>query len=229
MLSKSQAKWFFLVATGGFSFVFLGLTLDTISQMPERTNDDQITDSVRRGREIWDDNNCMGCHTILGEGAYYAPELTKTVERRGEVWLRTFLKDPQAMYPGRRKMVQYDFTDEEITDVISFLSWIGKIDTNGFPAEPRLKGLGGGGAEQSTAAAGSPKIFGDLCVACHSVGGSGGNVGPALDGVGSRMSAADMDTWLKDPQAVKPGTAMPNLHLADADRSALVRWLSKQK
>lgn len=231
MLSKSQAKWFFLAATGGFSAIFLFLTVDTIRQLPERTNDDQITDTVRRGREIWDDNNCMGCHTILGEGAYYAPELTKAVERRGEPWLRMFLKDPEAMYPGRRRMVQYNFTEEEITDVISFLTWIGNIDTNGFPAKPRLAGLGmpSGAPTDANAAAGSPEIFGTICVACHSIGGVGGVVGPALDGVGSRITPADLDKWLADPTSVKPGTAMPNLNLSDADRTALVRWLSTLK
>ena len=229
MLSKSQAKWFFLAATGGFSAVFLVLTVDTLRQLPERTHQDQITDSVRQGRQIWDENNCMGCHTILGEGAYYAPELTKAIDRRGKPWLRVFLKDPQAMYPGRRKMVQYDFTDEEIESVLDFLEWIGRIDTNGFPAEPRFKGLATSSTASPTGRTDAPKIYGELCVACHSQGGSGGNVGPALDGVGSRMSGSELSAWLKDPQAIKPNTAMPNLNLAEADRKELVGWLSKLK
>jgi len=227
MLSKSQAKWFFLAATCGFSAVFLVLTVDTLRQLPDRTHQDQISETVRHGREIWDDNNCMGCHTILGEGAYYAPELTQVIERRGKPWLRVFLKDPQAMYPGRRKMVQYDFTDEEIEAVLDFLDWIGHIDTNGFPAKPRLQGLAG--SSTASASTGAPKIYGELCVACHSQGGSGGNVGPALDGVGNRMTGPELSAWLEDPQAVKPNTAMPNLNLAEADRKELVGWLSKLK
>jgi nitric oxide reductase subunit C len=69
---------------------------------------------VVHGKELWESNNCMGCHTILGEGAYYAPELTKVVERRGEAVAAGLPQGPQAMFPGQRKMVQYDFTDEEI-------------------------------------------------------------------------------------------------------------------
>jgi nitric oxide reductase subunit C len=34
----------------------------------------------------------MGCHTILGEGAYYAPELTKVIERRGEGYVKAVLQ-----------------------------------------------------------------------------------------------------------------------------------------
>ena len=53
--------------------------------------------------------------------------------------------------------------------------------------------------------------------------------GPALDGVGSRLSVAELDLWLKDPPAVKPGTTMPNLALSDEVRGELVRWLASLK
>ena len=226
MLSKSQARLFFLVATGGFSFVFLGLTVDTIRQVPERSHEEALTPAVVHGKEIWERNNCMGCHTLLGEGAYYAPELTKVVERRGKPWIRVFLKDPQAMFPGERKMVQYDFSEEEIESVIAFLEWVGNIDTNGFPAEPDMRPV----AASVVASAASnvpqpPATYSQICAACHAVGGKGGAVGPALDGVATRYSEAEMDRWLANPQAVRPGTAMPNLGLDDTTRAELVTWL----
>ena len=225
MLSKSQAKWFFIIATGGFSGVFLWLTVDTVMQTPERSNEAELTESAIRGKFIWEDNNCMGCHTLLGEGAYYAPELTKVVERRGEVWMRAFIKDPQAMYPGRRKMVQYDFTDDEITDLIAFFTWIGEIDTNGFPREPDLAPPAQVAVAAATGGPPAPETFTAICMACHSLGGSGGNVGPALDGVGTRYTQPELRAWLEDPQAVKPGTSMPNLQLSDEDLNVLTTFL----
>ncbi len=226
MLSKSQARLFFLIATVGFSGVFLWLTIDTMSQVGARSHVDQMNESVVRGKEIWERNNCMGCHTLLGEGAYYAPELTKVVDRRGKEWMRVFLKDPQAMYPGQRKMVQYDFTDAEIEDVIAFFEWIGRIDTNGFPREPDMAPPTAP-VQVSAASSGdaSPAVFGTICVACHSFRGKGGNVGPALDGVGDRYKADTLRTWLSDPQAVKPGTAMPQLNLSDDQLDELTRFL----
>ena len=83
MLSKSAAKAFFLGGTAMCSTVFLGLTWDTFQQMPARTNAAGLTDSVKRGKHLWEDKNCMGCHTVFGEGAYYAPEPTRVHERRG--------------------------------------------------------------------------------------------------------------------------------------------------
>jgi len=234
MLSKSQARLFFLAATAGFSGVFLWLTVDTIRQVPERSNEDNLTEAVVRGKTIWDEKNCMGCHTILGEGAYYAPELTLAYTRRGEAWLKIFLKDPQAMYPGQRKMIQYDFTDEEIDDVISFLKWIGEIDTNGFPAEPDLViGTAQAAPAASAPAAGNaaapPVYFSSVCVGCHAVGGVGGVVGPALDGVAGRYTDPELREWLSDPQSVKPGTTMPDLNLSSSDLDAVTAYLMTLK
>ena len=230
MLSKSQARLFFIVFTAGFSLVFLWLTVDTVRSVPSQSNQKALTPQVAHGKRIWDDNNCMGCHTILGEGAYYAPELTKAYERRGAPWLRAFLKDPEAMFPGKRRMVKYDFSDAELDAVIAFLQWIGNIDANGFPADHDLKPPA---ATAATAGvdpfAGAPAVAKSLCAACHSLGGTGNNVGPAFDGVGDRFTAAELDRWLADPQAVKPGTAMPKLGLSDADRKALVLWLGTLK
>lgn len=140
MLSKSQARIFFLGGTILFSFIFLGLSYDTVSnKVGKQTNEKNLTAAVIRGKHIFDKNNCMGCHTIMGEGAYYAPELTKAYERRGPQWLKMFIKDPEAMYPGQRKMIKYDFKEEEIDDVIAFLKWVNEMDLNGFPAKPKYK------------------------------------------------------------------------------------------
>ena len=233
MMSRSQARMFFVGGTILFSLVFLFLTVDTMTKVPDLTKARNITPEVDRGKQIWEANNCMGCHTIMGEGAYYAPELTKVVERRGEQWLKVFLKDPQAMFPGERKMVQYDFTDAQINDVIAFLKWIGETDLNGFPAKPTLQASAASASRPAGPAAHSgpqaPAMFGQLCTACHAVGGSGGTIGPALDGIGTRRDAAWLDKWLVDPQALKPGTAMPQLPMSDTERAELVQYLSELK
>lgn len=140
MLSKKQAKAFFLGGTILFSVIFLGLSFETVtSSMPEKTNDDQITDAVVRGKHIWDSNNCMGCHTILGEGAYYAPELTRVYSRKGGPYIKTVLMTEQPWAPRGRKMVAYGLSDEEADDVVAFFEWVDKMDLNGFPPEPDPK------------------------------------------------------------------------------------------
>lgn len=229
MLSKSQAKAFFLVGTAVCSAAFVLLTIDTFKRIPKQTNQAEMNESVIRGKHLFDKNNCMGCHTILGEGAYYAPELTKVWDRRGESFIKAMLKDPQAMYPNDRKMTNYHFSDQEIEDLTAFLKWIGTVDLNGYPAKPDLApapvaaaAIPGHGLER-------PAIFGQMCTACHTLQGAGGTVGPALDGVGSRFDQEYLKKWISDPVAVKPDSKMPKLPLTEKDIQDLAAYLSQMK
>ncbi|HTN66313.1 MAG TPA: c-type cytochrome, partial [Burkholderiaceae bacterium] len=43
------------------------------------------------GKRVFQSYNCMGCHTIVGNGAYFGPDLTKVYERAGPAWLAAFL------------------------------------------------------------------------------------------------------------------------------------------
>lgn len=231
MLSKSQARAFFLAGTGLCSVAFIGLTVDTFRHIPAQTHADALTPEVVHGKDLWDHNNCMGCHTLFGEGAYYAPELTKVYERRGETFIRSMLKDPASMYPGQRQMQKYDFAPDEIDALVSFFKWTASVDLNGFPAKPVLTlPTTPPGAEPSGAVAGNrPVSFNQVCVACHSLDGRGGNVGPVLDHVASRLDADYMRRWLKNPSSIKPGSKMPALGLTDAQVDELVSFLETKK
>ena len=63
------------------------------------------------------------------------------------------------------------------------------------------------------------------CLLCHAVSDPSmrvaGNVAPALDGVGRRLSAAQLRLRIADIQRVSPGTAMPSYYRIDGlDRVA---------
>ncbi|MFA5299526.1 MAG: cytochrome c [Lutibacter sp.] len=139
MLSKKQARAFFLGGTLVTFLIFIGLTIYSLSKGNDQSHSENITAEVVRGKEIWESNNCMGCHTLMGEGAYYAPELTKVVDRlniryngNGESVIKSILMSPSPWQPNGRKMVAYGMTEQEASDVIAFFKWIGKIDLNGF-------------------------------------------------------------------------------------------------
>ena len=138
MLSKAAARNFFVLGTVVCFGAFVLLTIDTIRQVPKQTNEENLTESVARGKGLFDANNCMGCHTILGEGAYYAPELTKVATRRSKRSIKQFINDPQKYSTSKRKMVDYDFSDQELEDLVAFFQWISEVDLNGFPPEPNL-------------------------------------------------------------------------------------------
>jgi nitric oxide reductase subunit C len=227
VLTKSAARTFFLVGTVVCGLAFIGLTVDTFKRLPGLTRAAELTPAVARGKDLWDSSNCMGCHTLLGEGAYYAPELTRVYERRGPDFIRSMLRDPEAMYPGQRRMQNYHFNPQQIEDLVAFLRWIGNVDTQGFPPRPNLAPVAlptGGAVARSD---NRPQVFNQLCVVCHALGGQGGQTGPALDTVGARFDAAYLERWLRDPNAVRPGTRMPRLPLNDAQIRELVPFLSQ--
>ncbi len=74
------------------------------------------------------------------------------------------------------------------------------------------------------------------CGGCHTVPGvkgARGNVGPPLTRFGDRTyvagmlrnSPANLIRWIRDPQGVVPGNAMPNMGVTEADARDLAAYL----
>lgn len=140
-MNKKQTRLFAIGSTGIAIVIFLALTVDSHRQFPKLTNSQNITDSVIRGQNVWHKNNCINCHTMLGEGAYYAPDLTKITQHRGVPYLTAFLKDPSQFYDEtkhRRLMPKPDVNDQDIADLIAFMDWVSKVDNQGWPPRPIL-------------------------------------------------------------------------------------------
>jgi nitric oxide reductase subunit C len=144
-ITKNTARNIYFGGSIFAILVFAGLTMDTVQKVPKLSNADQITESVARGKNLWEVNNCIGCHTIMGEGAYYAPELANVFNRRGasdEVSFKAYLNGWMAAQPlsepGRRKMPQFNLTTEQVNDLADFLVWTSRIDDNEWP--PNIEG-----------------------------------------------------------------------------------------
>ena len=140
-MNKRQARLFAIGSTVVAVVVFLGLTIDSHRQFPKLTNAQNITPAVTHGKDVWHKNNCINCHTLFGEGAYYAPDLTKIAQHRGAAYLQAYLKDPSKFYDEqrhRRLMPKQDMTDVEIADLVSFLDWVSKVDNQGWQPRPIL-------------------------------------------------------------------------------------------
>jgi nitric oxide reductase subunit C len=203
-VTKRQTRAFFLGSTGVFSLIFLVLTVDSHRQFPALTHSDQITPEVIAGKHVWHRKNCINCHTLLGEGAYYAPDLTKIASQRGAPYLRAFLADPSRFYNeerDRRLMPTLNLSPQEIDQVIAFLDWVGKIDNHGWPPRPLLvsgatiPGSNIGGSTPQAASndpvAVGQALFGQAppgCFACHSTVPGVNLVGPSLAGIAARAA-----------------------------------------
>ena len=73
--TSQMARNIFYGGTMFFVLLFAALIFHTETKIPERSKAGEITEAVVRGKHLWETRNCIGCHTLLGEGAYFAPEL----------------------------------------------------------------------------------------------------------------------------------------------------------
>jgi cytochrome c len=74
------------------------------------------------------------------------------------------------------------------------------------------------------------------CGACHRIPGvtdARGSSGPPLDRLGRRVfvagvlanSPSELARWIRAPEAIKPGTGMPNAHVTEQDARDMVAYL----
>ncbi len=134
--TKAMARNIFYGGSVFFFLLFLALTLDTNRTLPELDNRAAITEQVALGKRVWEENNCIGCHTLLGEGAYFAPELGNVYTRFGnsKEAIVGFIKSrPKDGIPGRRSMPQFNLSDEELEAIAEFLKYTSEINTAGWP------------------------------------------------------------------------------------------------
>ncbi len=136
--TKSVARNIFFGGSFFFFLVLVGLVFDTTRKLPERDHRENITEAVVLGKKVWEDNNCIGCHTIMGEGAYFAPELGNVYERRGPDFIKAWIKAMPTNAPGRRQMPQFNLSDEELDAMVAFLKWTNEIDDANWP--PNIEG-----------------------------------------------------------------------------------------
>jgi nitric oxide reductase subunit C len=141
IFTKSMARNIYLGGSLFFVLVFLGLTFDTTRRLPSLDNRQALNEQVALGKKVWETNNCIGCHTLLGEGAYFAPELGNVYQRFGKSKeaIKAFIKSrPVDGIPGRRSMPQFNLTDEELDAIAEFLKYASEINTNNWP--PTISG-----------------------------------------------------------------------------------------
>jgi nitric oxide reductase subunit C len=215
-MNKRQSRLFAIASTAIATIAFLGLTVHSHTKFDELTNAEANTPQVQSGRDVWHKYNCVNCHTLFGEGAYYAPDLTKITQLRGEQYLQAYMRDPSAFYDERRHrrlMPKQDLSEQEISDLIAFLDWVSKVDNQGWPPRPILvagaaipgvdlspEQMSGGagqalppgarpvsGRENPIALGGAAfRTVAPACNACHSTAPGVNLAGPTLAGVAAR-------------------------------------------
>ena len=101
---------------------------------------------IDKGKLVIQSRACMDCHTFMGNGAYYAPDLTKSwLDPAWDAWMAIteadskeeamarFLMEPEKYATWERKMPNLRISRDEAEATVAYLKWLASIDTNGFP------------------------------------------------------------------------------------------------
>ena len=138
VITKDQARKLYYGSALCSFLVFFILSFYSFSSLQERDEIENITPLVAKGKIIWEENNCIGCHSLLGDGAYYAPELGNVYKRRGREYIKAWIKMMPTNIEGRRKMPNFEFSNEELEALIAFLKWTSEINNSRWP--PNIEG-----------------------------------------------------------------------------------------
>lgn len=177
-------------------------------------------ETIIAGQKKVREKNCIGCHAIQNEGGYILsqytsdssygpPNLNTEGAKLQPDWFRAFLSNPSVMIRPRVKarMPQFHLAQSEIESIVSYFAayygaeypMIGSQYNKLTPEEFR----------QAKAITEQHK-----CLSCHGVVPPGGDVSsaaPHFANIRFRLRGTWIPTWLEDPQAIMPGTAMPTL------------------
>jgi nitric oxide reductase subunit C len=141
ILTKTAARNIFYGGTVFFFAIFAALVAHSYIRARDIETAHPITEAVAQGKRVWEKHACFDCHTLLGEGARYAPEI-------GRVWvkyggesdaggareaLKAWFKSQPTGISDRHQMPQFNLSDKDLDDLIEFLRWTSFVDTQGWP------------------------------------------------------------------------------------------------
>jgi cytochrome c1 len=185
------------------------------------------TPVLNEGRNLLSRYGCVHCHTVkLPDGTTMKadddpPSLSHIGDKTSREWIFAWLKDPQA-YSVTATMPNFKLTDDDARDMAAFLI-------------ANSTAVAGDAQAGSTKAASDPSagasLYGEsFCASCHAVQNAagnmvGGNIGPELTRVGSKVKPDWLQSWLRNPRVYDPATAMPHYRFNDAQVATLSGFL----
>lgn len=211
-MTGKAARNIFIGGTMVSALIFLWMTYDFHRQEPKLAKTDMIDEHVVAGKKVWHKYNCNDCHTILGFGGYYAPDMTKAYFRLGESNIASIVMHPETVYKNSfRKMPHLGVSEAEAKELTAFLKWVGNIENRKWPPQDEKYVKAFRLREVSAQQLEKVDIVMGACGGCHSFENHGRNIAGDFSAIAGRITY-DKDTLAKfilDPQSVAPGIGMP--------------------
>ncbi len=172
--------------------------------------------------EVYERYKCYTCHRFNGYGGDLAPELTYEGSRAQRQWIVDFLKNPQTLRPTLiLRMPQFNMSDNDATTLADYMTMVLQ--------HPAANPVAVDARQFTPAMAVLGKQLYEVkyqCQSCHTIGGTGGYVGPNLSNAGDWLTPAWIEAWLRNPQALVPDTIEPRRNFTADEVRALTAYLT---
>ncbi len=191
------------------------------------------TPQLNQGRDTLARYGCVRCHTIKTPdgttltGTDDPPSLAHIADKTSREWIAGWLKNPQA-YAGSATMPNFQLKDDEIRDISAFLISQSTPHSSSVGSAPVTVPK----ADDAAALQEGASVYGEaFCSSCHAVQNAagnlvGGNLGPELTRVGSKVTPEWLADWLRNPKAYDPLTKMPRYRLDSKQTGLLMGFLA---
>ena len=180
----------------------------------------QDAPSFSKGRSLYLQTNCLGCHVANGyeRDAGIGPILTTVATKSDATWAQTWIKNPKG-FLANTVMPDFELEDDKIKAITAYLYSLSKPGKAERKARAKL--------DDAQAIARGEKSLNDLgCLGCHSVDGKDDGFGPDLSRVAEKTTPEWLYAWIEDPTKYWPETNMPTLRVPETEIQDLVAYLS---
>ncbi|MBZ5528093.1 MAG: c-type cytochrome, partial [Acidobacteriia bacterium] len=198
---------------------------------------------LNRGRLLLSEFRCVGCHRMDGidRPAMLGPDLTDIAGKVSPEWLYKWLKEPRTLlddsgntvvsgYQMEPRMPRFRLSEDELRSLVAYLSSL-----RGKPVEPYVFDPKVVAALQNSpdlADQGEARFRQMFCTTCHPLAATragetkliGGDIGPELTKVGSKVNPDWLAAWLRNPQEFLPKSKMPRYEWSDQDLYVVTRF-----
>ena len=187
------------------------------------------TEDLVKGQRLVQYYNCTGCHVIEGGGgdirslyldnpSFAPPILNGEGKKVQPEWFYGFLKQPIPIRPWLElRMPTFHFANDEASSIVDYFKALSKL-------EIPYNYFGRSATSPEMVHAGDMLMSNDYfsCFSCHQQGdqkpeGPPDGWAPDLGMAKERLNPDWIVEWIKDPQALMPGTNMPTFYPGGPD------------
>jgi mono/diheme cytochrome c family protein len=204
---------------------------------------------LNRGRQLLSDLNCAGCHRMqeIERPAMLGPDLSNVGNKVTREWIYKWLKEPHVVVDAsgntvadgyqtveEPRMPQFRLTDQEITALSAYLSSLKSHFFEPYKFDPRV--VAALGNKPDLAELGQERFRQMFCTTCHSLAVTrgdetkliGGDIGPELTKVASKVNPDWLTSWLRDPQSYLSHALMPRYQWSDEDLYKVTQYINEK-